>query len=98
MTRLPVVRPRFHFVCCVILVCICIGTPVFAQNVLTLEDALAIAAEQNYNLQIARNDVAIARANVTPGNAGFLPVLDGSAAYSGTLSNNNTEFLERANQ
>ena len=67
--------------------------PARGQDVLTLEDALSIAGEQNYNLQIARNDVAIAQANVTPGNAGLLPILNASAAYSGTLSNTTQSFL-----
>ncbi|MBX2820856.1 MAG: TolC family protein [Rhodothermaceae bacterium] len=66
---------------------------VFAQQVFTLEEALQQAEEQNYDIRIARNDVAIARADYSIGNAGFLPTVDASAGYTGTLSNTEQSFL-----
>ena len=93
MTQMPVERSRFSVVVCLILAFLWARTPAQGQSLLTLDEALSIAAEQNYTLQIARNDVAIAEANVTLGNAGFLPTLDASAGYNGTLSNTNQSFL-----
>lgn len=56
----------------------------FAQDVLTLEEAVQITLENNYNIGISRNDVEIAERNVTRANAGMLP------AVAGNLNNNNT--------
>lgn len=48
-----------------------------AQNapMLTLRDAVEIALKNNYNIQLAQNNNTIAQNNVTPGNAGILPVV-----------------------
>lgn len=51
-----------------------------AQDVLTLDQAVAIGLENNYGIQISRNSVDIAENNHSIGNAGFLPVLDASAS------------------
>ena len=66
---------------------------VFAQDVFTLEEALQQAEERNYDILIARNDVAIARADYSIGNAGFLPTVNATAGYNGTLSNTEQSFL-----
>ena len=50
---------------------------------LTLRDAISIALKNNYNIKLSQNNSAIAKNNVTVGNAGFLPTL------AGTLTNNN---------
>ena len=44
-----------------------------AQEVLTIENAVKIALENNYEIKIASNDLKIGKTNVTPGNAGMLP-------------------------
>lgn len=56
----------------------------YAQEILTLEEAIRIALENNYNILISRNDVEIAERNVSRANAGMLP------SARATLSNNNT--------
>ena len=43
---------------------------------LTLEDAINVALKNNFGIQIGQNDAAIARNNVTKGNAGFEPNLN----------------------
>ncbi len=48
-----------------------------AQELLTLEEAIRIGLQNNYAIQIAARDEAIASNNVTLGNAGFLPAVDG---------------------
>ncbi|MCX2745987.1 TolC family protein [Mangrovivirga sp. M17] len=47
---------------------------------LSLSEAVRIGLENNYNLKIEDNYRAIASNNVTLGNAGFLPTVDGNAS------------------
>ena len=42
-------------------------------------------------LQIVRNEEQVSRNNATPGNAGYLPTLDFTAGYKGTVDNTNTK-------
>lgn len=49
--------------------------PGWSQEVLTLEQAVKVALENNYDIKIARNDSRIDTLNATPGNAGILPRL-----------------------
>lgn len=44
-----------------------------AQELLTLEDAVKMALENNYEIRISKNDLNIDKTNVTVGNAGMLP-------------------------
>ena len=44
-----------------------------AQEVLTIENAVKIALENNYEIKIASNNSLISKTNVTSGNAGMLP-------------------------
>ena len=44
-----------------------------AQEVLTVEDAVKIALENNYEIKIASNNLLIDKTNVSTGNAGMLP-------------------------
>jgi outer membrane protein len=58
----------------------------FSQALLTLENAISIAVEKNYAIKIAQNNQTLGRINNTPGNAGKLPVVAGTALLN--LSNN----------
>lgn len=49
-----------------------------AQSLLTLEDAVKIALENNYAIRIARNDAQVSQTNVAIGNAGMLPKVTAS--------------------
>lgn len=49
-----------------------------AQELLTVEDAIKIALENNYEIRIASNDLKIDRQNVSLANAGMLPRVDAS--------------------
>ncbi|MCL1942830.1 MAG: TolC family protein [Candidatus Azobacteroides sp.] len=60
-----------------------------AQEFYTLKRCLEIGLEQNYDIRMIRNEQQIADNNATMGNAGYLPVIDLSAGYSG--SNNNVK-------
>ena len=56
------------------------GSKTFSQEMLTLEDAISIALQNNYAIQIVRNNERIAENNNTFGNMGFLPRVDISAS------------------
>jgi len=51
---------------------------VHAQSLLTLEDAVKIALENNYAIRMARNDAQVSQTNVAIGNAGMLPKVTAS--------------------
>lgn len=59
-----------------------------AQEQLSLQDAIRIGLQNNYDIQIAGRQEAIAENNVTRGNAGFLPNVD--ARGGRTFSENNS--------
>jgi len=63
-----------------------------AQSILTLEEAVRIALENNYDVRIAANNLTVDRNNVTYGNAGFLP------AVGADFSNNNNIEDTRQNR
>ena len=48
----------------------------FAQEKLSLQQAIEIGLKNNYSIVIAKNESEIAKNNATPGNAGQLPTLD----------------------
>lgn len=54
---------------------------------LSLKDAVEIALKNNYNIQLAQNNKTIAQNNVTPGNAGMLPILTGSVTTNNSRQN-----------
>ena len=47
--------------------------PVTSQELLTAEEAVRIALENNYSIQLAKNELEIDRTEVSWGNAGILP-------------------------
>ncbi|MFB9864124.1 TolC family protein [Rufibacter immobilis] len=58
-----------------------------AQEVLTLEEAVRIALERNYDIKLSANDERIAENNVTRGNAGMLPTITGNLTNNNTIQN-----------
>ena len=65
-----------------------------AQEVFDLKHCLETGLKRNYDLLIIRNEQQISDNNLTWGNAGFLPTLDLSAGYSGTLNNATQEYTD----
>ena len=61
-----------------------------AQEVLTAQEAIAIALENNYDIKIAKNDLKIDEHNVSLANAGILPSLEGTFNQ-----NNNLQYLKQ---
>lgn len=64
----------------------------FAQTTVSLDEVLKAAVEHNFDLKIARNDVATASVNATIGAAGFLPTVDVGANYTYSISDVVTTF------
>lgn len=58
-----------------------------AQRLLTIEEAVATALQNNYDIQLSKNDSLVAALNYSYRNAAFLPRLNGNL---GTTWNNNS--------
>lgn len=52
-----------------------LALPLTAQELLTAEEAVRIALQNNYAIEIARNELEMDRAGVSWGNAGILPAV-----------------------
>lgn len=63
--------------------------PISAQ-VSSLQSCIDKGLENNYSLKITRNEETVAGNNATIANAGYLPQVNLSAGYSGTLDNTNS--------
>ena len=63
-----------------------------AQEVLTKEQAVALALENNYGVKIAKNEVLVAENNTSILNTGFLPTVTSSAGATYNLDNTEAEF------
>jgi outer membrane protein len=63
-----------------------------AENILTVNDAIAIALKNNFGILVAGNTVEIAKLNNSAGNAGMLPSLSATAQgnYSFNSDNSNS--------
>ncbi|KAA9332385.1 TolC family protein [Hymenobacter busanensis] len=59
---------------------------------LTLAEAIRIGLENNYNIRLVRQDERIAENNVTRGNAGQLPVVNGNLTRNFNRNNINQRF------
>lgn len=58
-----------------------------AQELLTLENAIKIALENNYEIKIADNNLKIDKMNVAIGNAGMLPSIGAVATDNNSIQN-----------
>ena len=68
-------------------ICLCSISPVFAQEKLTLQEAISIALQNNYDIKLVKNEVEIAKNNSNWGNAGMLPVVTGDFSTGGSRQN-----------
>jgi len=59
----------------------------FAQERLSLQDAITIALANNYDIKLVNNDATIANNNVNLGNAGLLPAAVGTFSTGGNRQN-----------
>lgn len=70
------------------------GGEASAQEVYTLKSCLEKGLQNNYSLRIIHNEEQVSKNNATPGNAGYLPTIDFSARYKGTVDNTQTKVRE----
>ena len=65
--------------------------PTVVDTLLNLQECLEIGLENNFDMQIVRNEELISDNNVTLGNAGFLPDVSLNSGYN-IRSNNTDQF------
>ncbi|HEY8401184.1 MAG TPA: TolC family protein [Cytophagaceae bacterium] len=58
----------------------------YSQDTLSVEDAVRVALENNYTIQLVKNDVAIAENNNNIYNAGFLPSVIASGSQDNSIN------------
>ncbi len=63
-----------------------------AQQVLTLKNAIDTALNNNFDIQIAKNNAEMSKINNTYGVAGGLPAINANAGDNGSLSNINQKL------
>ncbi|MBJ2124290.1 TolC family protein [Flavobacterium sp. IB48] len=72
---------------CTVLILLFCSIQAKAQEVLTIEQAMTIALENNFEIKIAKNNSKINETNVTIGNAGMLPTATASITDNNNLTN-----------
>lgn len=72
----------------------CAAVSLSAQQHYTLKSCLETGLEKNYSIRMVRNEEQISKNNATIANAGYLPTLDLSAGYSGSVDNTETTTRE----
>jgi outer membrane protein, adhesin transport system len=68
--------------------------PVHSQEVYDLNRCITTGLERNFSILIARSQQEITNNNHSLGNAGFLPTLDLTGRYGGTINNTTLESSE----
>ena len=72
----------------ILILLLCLGfSQTKAQEVLTLEAAVKIALENNYEIKIASNNSIVNTTNVAIGNAGMLPTIAATATANNRVQN-----------
>lgn len=64
-----------------------------AQEKLSLQEAIQIALEKNYNIQLVSKDLEIAANNVYVGNAGMLPSVQADFSKNSSIQNSTQTLL-----
>lgn len=65
-----------------------------AQDVYSLRECIETGLERNYSIRIIRNEQQISDNNATLGNAGYLPTVDMSGGFSGSVNNNRNKLMD----
>ncbi|RHU28146.1 TolC family protein [Parabacteroides sp. TM07-1AC] len=64
------------------------------QEIYSLKQCIETGLERNYSIRIVRNEQLISDNNATPGNAGYLPTVDMSGGFSGSINNNRNKLAD----
>jgi outer membrane protein len=70
----------------------------YAQQALSLQQAIQVGLQNNYAIQIANREVTVSENNVTLGNAGFLPVVTARASRNNRVEDTQQLFLSGLTQ
>jgi outer membrane protein TolC len=81
-----------------IFVCLVCYIASHAQEVYTLEKCIGIGLERNYSIRIIQNEEQISSNNATPGNAGYLPTLDLSGGFNGSVYNYDYDYMDATSE
>ena len=65
-----------------------------AQKILSLEEAIATALQNNYDILLARNDSAVAALNYSYANAAFLPRLNANSSLAWNNNDQKQKFAD----
>jgi adhesin transport system outer membrane protein len=79
------------------LIILALSTSSKAQVIYGLKDCIGLGLERNFSILVAKNNEIISGNNFSLGNAGFLPSLDLTGRYNGSL-NNSTQNLKAGGQ
>ncbi len=82
----------------ILLITLCIPSNLFAQEKLSLEQAIEIGLKNNYSIQISKNQSLIAANEVYPGNAGMLPQVNLNAAQNNSIVDSKQIFASGQEQ
>ncbi|WP_299433490.1 TolC family protein [uncultured Aquimarina sp.] len=72
-------------------------SPVFSQNVLTVEEAVKIAVEKNYDVRIGKNNTEISNIEKEIFNSGYLPTVSISGGINYSDEAQNVTFSDGTN-
>ena len=86
---------QFLLITIILITC---GITTHAQEMYTLEKCIETGLEQNYAIRIVQNEERISSNNVTPGNAGYLPTVDLSGGFNGTVYDNNYDYKDGSSE
>ncbi|MES2795204.1 MAG: TolC family protein [Bacteroidota bacterium] len=67
---------------------------IFGQEMLSQEEAVSIALENNYSIKISKTQIKIAESNNTKGNAGMLPTITATGAKNYNVNNTQLKFFD----
>src|SRR4051812_5493598 len=79
----------------ILFVCVSVAAQTNAQQLLTLEDAVATALKNNYDILLSRNDSTSYALDRYYSFAAFLPQLNGTAAMVWNTNNQRLKFASR---
>jgi outer membrane protein TolC len=80
------------------IVVLALGFDAHAQKVLTIDEAMALALKNNFDISVSKSEAAISATNNTAGAAGMLPSINltGSGNYAlkqtGSKASENEEY------
>lgn len=83
---------KMNFKYLVLFILCAFSVHVQAQNVLSTEEAVSLALENNYGIKIANNAVEVAENNTNLLNTGFLPTLTAGSGATYNIDNTEAKF------